>query len=836
MSRDSSQSEQPEQPDAPETSTHAGTPDTESKVLAETDSFPHELPLLPLRDNVVLPLAMAPLIIGQDRSLALVDEVMQGPRVIVVACQKSPDEPATTLDEIHTVGTVATIHQLRRLPDGTVRIVVQGLERIRVTGLVQEEPFFRARIERHPELTDEETETRALGRAVRDLFTELVGLISELPDVLASAVETLDDLEQVAYVIGATAPLDTAQRQELLEIDHVRGKLRFLVEIINRELSIRRLGRKIATDAENEMTKAQREYFLRQQLKAIQNELGEGDTGDAALQDLRERLAALDLSEDVRREVDRELRRLEHIPEASPEHGVIRTFLEWIGDLPWNRPTGGDIDVKHAREVLDADHHGLERVKDRIVEYLSVRKLRRDRGLEETQEGVAEPILCLVGPPGTGKTSLGQSVARALGRKFVRMSLGGIDDESEIRGHRRTYIGAMPGRIIQAFRRTEASDPIFMLDEVDKLGHGMRGDPSAALLEVLDPAQNATFTDTYLGVPFDLSKVLFICTANDWSTIARPLLDRMETITIPGYTEEEKFAIARRYLLPRQVHAHGLKDEEVRLSDDALRSVVREYTREAGVRELDRTVARLCRKIAQRLASGDVTSQEVESGDLRELLGPPRHHPEAAERTDRAGVATGLAWTPVGGEILFVEAAILPRGQGRLILTGSLGDVMRESVQAGMSYVRDRNIAIGVPEDAFEGKDVHVHVPQGAIPKDGPSAGVTMVTALVSAVTGRLVRSDVAMTGEISLRGKVLPVGGIKEKVLAAHRAGIRRIVLPKGNADDIEEVDEVLREQMDFVLAGTIEEALDAVLEPAAPPAPQSTSETATEPPANAP
>jgi ATP-dependent Lon protease len=800
-----------------DTTTQGGEAPDGDSLLAEIDSFPRELPLLPLRDTVVLPLAMAPLIIGQERSLALIDEVMQGQRIIAVSCQKDPDEPADELDEIHTVGALATIHQMRRLPDGNVRIVVQGLERIRLVGLTQTDPFLRARISRHPELRDDETETEALGRAVRDQFTELVSLITELPDVLASAIETLDDLEQVAYVIGATAPLDTEQRQELLEIDHVRDKLRFLVDIINRELSIRRLGRKIATDAEKEMSKAQREYFLRQQLKQIQKELGEGDSGDAALEDLNERLDEIDLGDDVRKEVDRELRRLEHVPEASPEHGVIRTFLEWIADLPWNRPTGGDIDVKHAREVLDADHHGLDRVKDRIIEYLAVRKLRRERGLEETEEGVAEPILCLVGPPGTGKTSLGQSVARALGRKFVRISLGGVDDEAEIRGHRRTYIGAMPGRIIQAFRRTEASDPIFMLDEVDKLGHGIRGDPSAALLEVLDPAQNATFTDTYLGVPFDLSKVLFICTANDWSMIARPLLDRMETITIPGYTEEEKIAIASRYLLPRQVRAHGLTEDEVGIDDEVLRAVVREYTREAGVRELDRTMARLCRKIAQRLATKPNEPVTVKPDGLKELLGPPRHQPETAERTDRPGVATGLAWTPVGGEILFVEAAVLPRGQGRLMLTGSLGEVMQESVHAGMSYVRHRNADIGVPEDAFEGVDVHVHVPQGAIPKDGPSAGVTMVTALVSAVTGRLVRSDVAMTGEISLRGNVLPVGGIKEKVLAAHHAGIKRIILPKGNKDDLDEVDDVLREQIEFVLAATIEDVLEAVLEPPA-------------------
>ena len=811
-------SDEAETPDVEEPEAHDGDGEDESQLIAAIDRFPDELPLLPLRDMVVLPLAMAPLIIGQDRSLKLIDEVMQGPRIVAMVCQRSPDRPAESVDDLHTVGVIATIHHLRRLPDGNVRIVVQGLERIRIVGITQTDPYLRARIARHPEFRDEETETQALGRAVRDQFTELVALIAELPDVLASAVETLDDLEQVAYVIGATAPLDTAQRQQLLEVDHVRDKLKLLVEILNREISIRRLGKKIATDAEKEMTKAQREYFLRQQLKAIQKELGEGESGDAALEDLKERLSTLGLGEDVRKEVDRELRRLEHVPEASPEHGVIRTFLEWIADLPWNQPVGGEIDVKHAREVLDADHHGLERVKDRIVEYLAVRKLRRERGLEETEEGVAEPILCLVGPPGTGKTSLGQSEARALGRKFVRMSLGGIDDESEIRGHRRTYIGAMPGRIIQAFRRVESSDPIFMLDEVDKIGRGIRGDPSAALLEVLDPAQNATFTDTYLGVPFDLSKVLFICTANDASTIARPLLDRMETITIPGYTEEEKLAIGRRYLLPRQIRAHGLKPEEVGIDDDVLRAVVREYTREAGVRELDRTLARLCRKVAQQLATAPDTPIAVAPDHLKELLGPPRHHPEAAERTDRPGVATGLAWTPVGGEILFVEAAILPRGQNRLLLTGSLGDVMQESVQAGMSYVRSRSTAIGVAEDAFVGNDVHVHVPQGAIPKDGPSAGVTMVTALVSAATGRLVRGDVAMTGEISLRGKVLPVGGIKEKVLAAHRAGIRRIVLPVGNKDDLDEVDEVLRNDIEFVLVDTIEEALDAVLVPAEP------------------
>ena len=775
----------------------------------EAPKLPAKLPLLPLRGTVVLPLQMAPLVVGQDRSIRLVDDVMQGDRLVVMTRQKEDDPPATSLDELHTVGAVAAIHQMKRLPNGELRILVQGIERIRLRDLTETEPYLVATFDAAPANDDESVVTAALGRTVRSLFTELVDLVPELPDVVAAAVEGLTDLEHIAYVVASTMPLDSDSRQELLETDEVPAQLRRLVEWLQREISVRKLGQKIATDAEKEMTKAQREYFLRQQLKAIRKELGEEDDAESAQQDLKERLEALELNDDARREVDRELRRLERIPEASPEHGVVRTFLEWIADLPWSRGEPSPIDVARAREVLDDDHHGLERVKDRILEYLSVRKLRRARGLDEAEEGFAEPILCFAGPPGVGKTSLGQSIARALGRKFVRISLGGVDDESEIRGHRRTYVGAMPGRIIAALRRSETSDSVFMLDEVDKLGRGVRGDPAAALLEVLDPAQNSTFVDTYLGVPYDLSRVLFICTANTTSTIPRPLLDRMETLDLPGYTEDEKVAIAKKYLLPRQRGAHGLEEGELELGEDGLRGLVRHYTREAGVRNLDRTIARVCRKAARRLAEGESGPLTVDPEKLADWLGPVRNRHETAERTDRPGVATGLAWTPVGGELLFVEAAVVPRGQNRITLTGSLGDVMRESAQAALTYVRSHAEELGVEEDAFDGKDVHIHVPSGAIPKDGPSAGVTIVTALASAASDRKVRSDVAMTGEISLRGKVLPVGGIKEKMLAAHRAGIRRVIIPEHNGLDLEEIPEELRSEMTFILADTIDQVL---------------------------
>jgi len=629
----------------------------------------------------------------------------------------------------------------------------------------------------------------------------------------------VEDSNQLAYVVAATVPFDESDRQSLLEIDVPGERLRRLVEMIQHELRVRELGQEISSRAEKTMSKAQREYFLREQLRAIKQELGE-DEGDV-LEDLKIRLDQARLPPEAREEVDRELRRLDHLSSASPEQGVIRTFLEWMADMPWDELSGSDIDVPAAARILDEDHYDLESVKDRILEYLAVQKLRHEREPTQDRERNGEPILCLVGPPGVGKTSLGRSVARAMGRKFARISLGGVYDESEIRGHRRTYVGAMPGRIVQALRRVGVADPVFVLDEIDKLGRGLHGDPSAALLEVLDPAQNATFVDHYLGVSFDLSRVLFICTANTATTIPGPLRDRMESIELDGYTETEKLEIAKRYLVERQTAAHGLSPEEVVFDDDALRRAIREHTSEAGVRNLERVIAKVCRKCARRIADGDDSGSRVTADTLATYLGPPRRPPVGAERIDRPGVATGLAWTPMGGDLLYVEAALVPGGTGKLTLTGSLGDVMRESAQTAVSLVRSRAAALGFDATAFDGQDVHVHVPSGAIPKDGPSAGITMVTALASAVSGRVVCADLAMTGEITLRGKVLPVGGVKSKVLAAHRAGIRGVILPRWNLNDLDEVPPDVRDEMRFTPVDTIEEGLERALDPAPEPVP---------------
>jgi ATP-dependent Lon protease len=607
----------------------------------------------------------------------------------------------------------------------------------------------------------------------------------------------------------------------------VAAKLRRLVDLLQKELAVRELGRKITTETEERLTKKQREYYLREQLRSIQRELGEEEGGGSEVADLRRRIDEAGLPEEAKREAERELSRLGGLSPASPEHGMIVTYLEWLASLPWTKLAGGTIDIHRARQVLDEDHFDLEKIKDRILEYLAVKKLREERSGQTAQSGAGptratgndparEPILCFVGPPGVGKTSLGQSIARALGRKFARMSLGGVRDEAEIRGHRRTYIGALPGRVIQALRRAETRDPVFMLDEIDKIGADWRGDPSSALLEVLDPAQNHTFVDNYLGVPFDLSQVLFIATANTLDTIPGPLRDRMEILTLSGYTDEEKVGIAREYLVPKQLMAHGIAATELSFEPDAIRHIVRGYTREAGVRSLDREIAAIARKVARRLAEGQREPVRITANNLAEYLGRPRFFDEVAERTTRPGVATGLAWTPVGGDVLFVEVTMMPSSEERLVLTGMLGDVMRESAQAAVSYVWSNAEALDIDPKIFENRTIHVHVPAGAIPKDGPSAGVTIVTALASLATRRPVRSDLAMTGEITLRGKVLPVGGIKEKVLAAHRAGIREVILPHRNERDIEDIPEKLRKQLRFVLVDDAEEVLHHALTPA--------------------
>jgi len=787
-------------------------------------AIPDSLPVLPLRDTVVFPLTAVPLLVGQPRSVRLVDDVMRGNRLVALVAQREPTAEPVTLDELHRIGTVGMIHQFARVPDGTVRVMVQGLERIRVIDLIGTDPYLVARTEAAREPAESGTELEALRRAVVDIFRRLVEVSSELPDELAVAAENVADARHVAYFVAAVVPLDLTARQQLLEAEPIAAKLRRLVDLLQRELAVRELGQKITSETQERLSKSQREFYLREQLKSIQRELGEAEGADTQVAELRRRLDEAHLPDEARREAERELTRLASVPQASPEHGIIVSYLEWMASLPWTALGGGAIDIRRARQVLDEDHFDLDKIKDRIVEYLAVKKLRQDRAgravpaeppVVTGDSPAREPILCFVGPPGVGKTSLGQSIARALGRKFVRMSLGGVRDEAEIRGHRRTYIGALPGRIIQGLRRAETRDPVFMLDEIDKVGADWRGDPSSALLEVLDPAQNHTFVDNYLGVPFDLSQVLFIATANTLDTIPGPLRDRMEILTLSGYTDEEKIGIARQYLISKQLAAHGLAADELSFEADAIRQIIRNYTREAGVRSLDREIASIARKVARRLAEGQAGPVHVTAHDLVEYLGRPHFFDEVAERTNRPGVATGLAWTPTGGDVLFVEVTMMPSSEERLILTGMLGDVMRESAQAAVSYVWANAEALDIDPKLFEGKTIHVHVPAGAIPKDGPSAGVTIMTALASLAARRPVRSDLAMTGEITLRGKVLPVGGIKEKVLAAHRTGIRTVILPRRNERDVEDVPEQLRRELRFVFVDEAEDVLRHALTP---------------------
>jgi ATP-dependent Lon protease len=791
---------------------------------------PDALPVLPLRGAVVMPMAAAPLSVGQPRSVRLVDDAMRGNRLLAVVAQRDASVESAGPGDLHHIGTVATIHQLARGPDGVLRLLVQGLERIRLLDWVGTEPYLVARVAVVPDQPSRGDEAEGLRRAAVDLFRRLVTLSDDLPDELAAAVEVLPEPRQVVYFIASVVPLDAVARQEILELDPVDAKFRRLIDLLQRDVAVRELGRKITTETQERLSKQQREFYLREQLRSIQRELGEEGDGAGPGADLRRRLEEGRLPPEARREAERELERLATIPAASPEHGMIRTYLEWMAALPWSRMDGGTIDIHRARQVLDEDHFDLEKIKDRLLEYLAVKKLREERHPRAAPDDSGspapagpprapgdgpprEPILCFVGPPGVGKTSLGQSIARALNRKFVRMSLGGVRDEAEIRGHRRTYIGAMPGRIIQGLRRAETRDPVFMLDEIDKVGADWRGDPSSALLEVLDPAQNNTFVDSYLGVPFDLSQVLFIATANTLDTIPGPLRDRMEVLTLSGYTDEEKVGIAQHYLIPKQLAAHGLARDELSLDPDAVRQIVRGYTREAGVRNLEREIATVARKIARRIAEGHQGPVRVTADAVGEYLGRPRFFDEVAERTTRPGVATGLAWTPTGGDVLFVEATMMPSTEEHLVLTGMLGEVMRESAQAAVSYVRSSASLLDIDPKVFEGQSIHVHVPAGAVPKDGPSAGVTMVTALASLVTRRPVRNDLAMTGEITLRGKVLPVGGIKEKVLAAHRAGIRTVILPRRNERDLEDVPDEVRRDLAFVLVDNAEEVLDQAL-----------------------
>jgi ATP-dependent Lon protease len=778
-------------------------PDETSSAEAGSE-LPSPLPVLPLKETVVFPDSITPLAIGQDRSVRLIDDVVAGERVLALLAVRDPEADPPGWADVYEIGTVALIHKMIKVPDGTLRILVQGLHRARLVAAVGDDPYLIGEFAEVKDELEESREVEALTRNVQGLFARVIGLVPYLPEELQLAAANVDDPSALCNLIASQLRLKTEEKQRLLELASVEGRLRETSLILNRELEVFELGTRIQSQVLSELDKGQREFYLRQQLKAIQAELGEGDAEQAEMNELRGRLDELELPEDVRTAATRELSRLERLPPAAAEYGVIRTYLDWILMLPWNTMTPDNLDLRRARRVLDEDHFDLDKVKERIIEHLAVSKLKND---------VSGPILCFVGPPGVGKTSLGQSIARTLGRKFARISVGGVRDEAEIRGHRRTYIGAMPGTIVRAIRDTQSRNPVFLIDEIDKMGADFRGDPASAMLEVLDPEQHSSFRDHYLDLPFDLSRVLFICTANQLETIPGALLDRMDVIYLSGYTEDEKVGIARRYLVPKQVAAHGLDTANVTFTERALRLVIRAYTREAGVRNLERQLAALCRKAATQVAQGKAKRMRVDDRKVRTWLGPRQFSDEVRKRTSDPGVATGLAVTAVGGDVLFIEATAYP-GEGRLKVTGQLGEVMQESAQAAHSWVRSHTEHLGLPHDWFAKHDVHVHVPAGAVPKDGPSAGITMATAIVSLISGRAVSENVGMTGEITLTGQVLPVGGVREKVLAAQRAGLGTVVLPKENEHDLEELPRETREALGFVLADSIDEVLAAALD----------------------
>jgi len=773
-------------------------------------NIPDVLGILPLRGTVVFPQAVTPLAVGRPGSVRLVQEALQGSRIVGAVMQRDPAAEDPRAHELHSIGTAILIHKAMKQPDGTLRLIVQGLSRFRVADIVQEAPFIRVRIDR---LTDEALSTatlevEALARTATGLFQKVVALSPTLPDELANVLGAADGPGAVADLIAGSLPtLPTSLRQELLETVGIAERLQRLVAALTKEIEVLELGSKIQSEAQSEMSKTQREYYLREQMKAIQKELGDTDDRTQEIDSLRQKIEAAGMTEEAKKEALRELDRLAKMPPAAAEYTVARTYIDWLVSMPWQQETTDNVDIGAARTILDEDHEGLEKIKDRILEYLAVKKIR---------PAGKDPILCFVGPPGVGKTSLGRSIARALGRKFHRISLGGMRDEAEIRGHRRTYIGALPGQIIQGLRRVGTRNPVFMLDEIDKLGMDFRGDPASALLEVLDPEQNISFRDHYLDVPFDLSRVLFVTTANVIDTVPPPLRDRMEIIPLAGYTEEEKIAIAQSHLVPKEAREHGLEPtKDIEFTPEALRLLARGYTREAGVRNLEREIASVCRKVARRRAEGQSEPARITPDVVTTFLGVPRFElEEVKERTQVPGVAIGLAWTPVGGDVLVIEATRM-QGKRTLTLTGQLGDVMKESVQAALSWVRSHAEELGIAPEFWETSDIHVHVPAGAIPKDGPSAGVTMTTALVSLLTGRRVRPGLAMTGEVSLAGRVLPVGGIKEKVLAAHRAGIRTLLIPARNAKNLmEDVPARVRDEMTIRLVDAVPDVLKFALE----------------------
>ncbi|MFH1906022.1 MAG: endopeptidase La [Chloroflexota bacterium] len=796
-------------------------PQPEPASEAETIKYPVILPILPLRGVVVYPQTAVPLTIGQLRSIKLIDDVSSGDRLIGLVAARNPEIENPGPADLYPTGTIAVVHRLFRAPDNTIRLLVQGLVRFRLGEFIQEEPYLKAKIELAAENVETGLEIDALARNARDQFEQIAEMSPSIPKELVASITTLEDPLQTIYTIANFQRIELQEAQQILELDSTQEKLHKLVGVLVREVEVLQLGQKIQNQARSEIEKVQRDYFLREQLKAIQKELGEKDEQSVEVEEFHKKIETARMPEEAEKQAKRELERLSRLHTAAAEYGVIRTYLDWLVTLPWSQSTTDNLDIAHARKILNQDHYGLEDVKERILEFLAIRKLRLERkdeqipskdAIRREREGV---ILCFIGPPGVGKTSLGQSIARAMERKFIRISLGGMRDEAEIRGHRRTYIGAMPGRVLQALRRTESRNPVFMLDEVDKLVFDFHGDPASALLEVLDPEQNVEFRDHYLEVAYDLSQVFFITTANTLETIPAPLLDRMEVIHLSGYTESEKVTIAKDYLIPRQVRENGLRPEEVKFTRHALRTIINRYTREAGVRNLERKIGSVCRKIGTRIAQGENQAASVTPKVVKELLGHPifLETEEINVRTSIPGVAPGLAWTPYGGDVLFIEATRMPGAKG-FQLTGSLGNVMQESARAALSYVRSRAEALGLDKDFFEKTDIHMHIPGGAQPKDGPSAGVTMATALVSLISGRSVKKSVGMTGEITLRGQVLPVGGIKEKMLAAHRAGLKTVILPKRNELDLEDVPDEIKKTLKFIFAESVDDVLKSALE----------------------
>ena len=767
--------------------------------------IPDQLPLLPVRDIVVFPYMVLPLFVGREMSIKAIEAALAGNRMIFLATQKALDVENPTPDDIHTIGTVGIIMRMLKLPDERIKILVQGLSKAKISGYIQTEPYYSVRIEKINETkaATSTLESEAVMRTVKEQIERIVSLGKVLiPDVMV-VIENLEDPGRLADMIASNLGLKVEVTQSVLEITDPLKRLRQISEILAKEIEVLSMQQKIQAQAKGEMDKTQREYFLREQLKAIQKELGELDERAEEVAEFRKRVKDAKMPEKVLKETEKQLKRLEKMHPDTAESATVRTYLEWMVELPWSKKSKDNLDLRAANKVLNEDHYDLEKVKERILEYLAVRKLK---------EKMKGPILCFVGPPGVGKTSLGKSIARALGREFVRISLGGVRDEAEIRGHRRTYVGALPGRMIQGMKQAGTSNPVFMLDEIDKVGMDFRGDPSAALLEVLDPEQNNTFTDHYLGVPFDLSEVMFITTANLIDPILPALRDRMEVIEIPGYTEEEKLGIAQRYLIPRQLNEHGITEKHVKIVEAAIRQIIIHYTREAGVRNLEREIANVMRKVAKKVAEGKGLGFPVNAGNLHKYLGVPKFVPESELEKDEIGVATGLAWTEAGGDVLYIEATVM-KGKGALTLTGHLGDVMKESAQAALSYVRSREKTLGINPDMFTKQDLHIHVPAGAIPKDGPSAGITMATAIASAMAQVPTRRDLAMTGEITLRGRVLPIGGLKEKILAAKRARLTCVILPKRNKKDLDEIPKHILKGIQLVFADTMDDVMRVAL-----------------------